>query len=589
MFNPNNLSMKALINSVNGINQKSTLPSLALWDAKSVVFALISACKIDISCLFCKETLLCFYKILKFRFNQRFLKFALCFLGLIFCSNAFASNDSEKKHLNFACYKYSDYIDPSVNVNSSWCGVRYGITECLFKFDENTIARPNLAEVIDISEDHKTWTIRLFENIKFSNGKPVTASAVVASFERLYKETDASQGGKGNSNPDGYLIYESLSANDQERTVTFKLKQPTNNLMGILSYPYFVIIDVNELEPHVIGTGPYAIQTDNMGVHMDLVKNEHYRTNVPFDTVSIFYVDDNTTKSIALQNGDVDVVENITSPDAIEEIAKNDGFYISTSAGVRTGNSYINFKNELGNDALRKAVIMALDTETMCNITVGGMYTSGFAVLPSSLPYNYDKLINPYPFNTEKAIKLLDDAKIIDTDGDGYRELNGQNINLNYIVYTSRNLNDFAQAVALQLEAIGIKTTVNIRDYDTALALQNAGEFDLVTANTMTVGVGDPQDFLGNWYSPNSVNYGYYKNEEYDKNYEALMVEFDLEKRIELITKLQQILIDDGANLVHGYYNSRMFSNKNKIDKAEIRAIDYYWLSTETLPHVISN
>lgn len=66
-----------------------------------------------------------------------------------------------------------------------------------------------------------------------------------------------------------------------------------------------------------------------------------------------------------------------------------------------------------------------------------------------------------------------------------------------------------------KLKEIGIGVTLNVSDYDTITALQNAGEFDLVTANTTTVGTGDPQDFLGGWYSGNSQNYGYYHNEKY--------------------------------------------------------------------------
>ncbi len=493
--------------------------------------------------------------------------------------------ETSATHLDFGCYKYSDSIDPVVNVNSSWGGVRYGITECLFKFDENVVAQPNLISEAVPSEDFKTWTLHLLDDLKFSNGNPVTPSAVVSSIERLYKETDASQGGKGNSNPEGYLIYDSITASDEDGTVTIVCSQPTANLAGILAYPYFAIIDTSVIDTQVIGTGPYKVDSDNVGINMEMSKNEHYRTDVPYDTVNVLYIDDNSTKSMALQSGDIDLAENITSADSLAELsAMPDDYYISTAAGVRTGNSYINFKSELANDDLRQAVMMALDDKTMCEITVGGMYTEGFSILPSSLSYNYDSLNNPYAFDKDAAIKILDDAGIVDTDGDGYRELDGQNIDLNYVAYTSRNLNDFAQAVALQLDEIGIKSTVNIRDYDTALALQNAGEFDLMTTNTITVGIGDPQDYLGNWYSVNSVNYGYYQNDEYDALYEELLVELDAERRIEIITELQQILIDDAATIVHGYYNSRMFSRTDSIAQAEIETIDYYWLTTDILP-----
>lgn len=303
-----------------------------------------------------------------------------------------------------------------------------------------------------------------------------------------------------------------------------------------------------------------------------------------FISVTIMFIDDSSTKSMALQSGDIDLVENITTASDIDKLSKNKDYYVSTSAGVRTGNSYINFNGVLANDTLRKAIIMSLDFETMCNTTVSGMYTAGFSVLPSSLSYNYDKLVNPYHYDVNKAKEMLDDANIIDTDGDGIREINGENININYIAYSSRSLNDFAQAIALQLEKIGIKVNVKVCDYDTATALQNAGEFDLITANTTTVGTGDPQDFLGGWYSKNSQSYGYYKNDEYDKLYEKLEVTMDIDTRKDIITKLQQILIDDSATIVHGYYNSRMISDTNKVKNAEISTVDYYWITTDISP-----
>ena len=57
------------------------------------------------------------------------------------------------------------------------------------------------------------------------------------------------------------------------------------------------------------------------------------------------------------------------------------------------------------------------------------------------------------------AKQILDEAGIVDTDGDGIRELDGQNINLRYISYENRLLNDFADAHAQYLAEIGIGVT----------------------------------------------------------------------------------------------------------------------------------
>lgn len=493
-----------------------------------------------------------------------------------------SSTQQTANHLNFGCYNYSDSIDPTVNVNSSWCGVRYGITECLFTFSSDVIPQPNICDTFNHSDDYKTWTLHIKDGVKFSNGNDVTATAVKNSIERLYAETNTELGGTGNSNPEGYLVYNSITADDTTGNVIIECETPVSNMTGILSYPYFAIVDTTVADTEIIGTGPYTVSSVNTGTSMELTKNENYHGGeVPLNSISVIFIEDSSTKSMALQNGDIDVVENITTSSDIEKLSADSSYYISTAAGVRTGSSYMNFNGVLANDALRQAIIMAIDSETLCNVVVGGMYTEGFSVLPSSLAYGYDTLDNPFAYNKEKAIKTLDDANIIDTDGDGYRELDGQNIDLNYIVYTSRNLNDFAEAISLTLAEIGIKITVNIRDYDTALALQNAGEFDIITSNSITVGTGDPQDFLGNWYSENSKSYGYYSNETYDTLYEQLMIETNSEKRTEIITELQQILIDDAANIIHGYYNSRMFSNSEKVTGAEIATIDYYWITTQ--------
>lgn len=491
-------------------------------------------------------------------------------------------------HLRFGCYNYSDSLDPATNVNSSWCGVRYGITECLFRFDGQVVAQPWLCDSYTVSEDYRTWTLHIREGVSFSNGRPVTASAVAASLERLYAETDADRGGTGNSNPEIYLTCQSLTADDAAGTVTVVCTSPTGNLPGILAYPYFAVIDVEEAEAEagaIVGTGPYRVESTESGVSLEMVRNEYYwNGEVPYDRVTVLFIEDSSTKSMALQSGDVDLVENVTTASDLEKLSQDDAYHVSTAAGVRTGNSYINFHGVLAHDALRQAVLMALDSQTMCETTVAGMYTAGISVLPSSLAYNYDQLTNPYPYDPAQAEALLDQAGIVDTDGDGIRELEGEELDLNYVAYTSRNLNEFAEAIALQLEQIGIGVTVTVCDYDTALALQNAGEFDLITANTTTVGTGDPQDFLGGWYSGNSQSYGYYQNEEYDRLYEELAVTLDADRRLELITRLQQILIDDAATIVHGYYNSRMLSRTDRVAGAEIATVDYYWLTTEIRP-----
>lgn len=501
------------------------------------------------------------------------------------CGGSSQQVSATNNHLKFGCYNYSDSFDPANNENSSWVSMRFALTEGLFRFSDKVVAEPNLCDSYKVSDDYTTWTLHIRKGVKFSNGNDVTPTAVKASIERLYKNTDTAQGGKGNSKPKGYLIYNSIVADDAAGTVTIVCSKPTSNIPGIMAHPYFSIIDASVADREIIGTGPYKVDSFKAGVSVEMSRNPHYwNGTAPYEKVTVMFINDSSTKAMALKKGDVDLVENITTASDVKTLSGDNAYYVSTAAGVRTANAYMNFHGVLKNDALRQAIMMTLDKQTMCDITTAGMYKPGISVLPSSLAYNYDKLTNPFPFNKQAAIALLDKAGIVDTDGDGWRELDGKMINLDHVAFTSRNLNDLAEAVALQLAEIGIKVKVNIRDYDTALALLKAGEFDLWTCNTLTVGVGDPQAYLGNWYSGNSGGFGYYSNPKYDAIFEQLMLEMNKDRRVELITQLQQILIDDAATIAYGYYNSRMFSRANKVAGADIATIDYYWLTTGIKP-----
>ena len=132
------------------------------------------------------------------------------------CGGLPSSNGEEPTHLNFGCYSYSDSLDPITTVNSSWAGMRYGILECLFRFDSQVVAQPWLCDTYELSDDYTTWTLHIREGVQFSNGNPVTPSAVQAAFERLYAETDADRGGTGNSNPEVYLPEPELTADEVE-------------------------------------------------------------------------------------------------------------------------------------------------------------------------------------------------------------------------------------------------------------------------------------------------------------------------------------------------------------------------------------
>jgi len=461
--------------------------------------------------------------------------------------------------------------------------MRYGVTECLVKFDDSMTLQPWLAESCDISDEHKTWTIKPEKGLKFSNGTDVTASAVVASLERTQKEGD-----QGTATPETYLEKTAkLTADDSANTVTIETETAYPDLRKNLAYPTMAIVDVNGTTDYtrgVIGTGPYAIEKYTDKVGYTLKANENYSEKVPFSAVEILFLGDATAKANALKGGQVMVTENIATASDLNELKSDPTYNVNVANGVRCGFSYVNFNGVLKNDALRQAVMMAIDGQTVADVTVGGLYTYGYSVLPSNLDYNYDKLTYKFGYDKAAAEKLLDDAGIKDTDGDGIREIDGQNIKLEWITYENRGLADMAQAGQQQLAEIGIDANVNVGDSESEWNKMVNGEYDLCSSNWTTVGTGDPTEYLANWNTGHKANYCNYSNAKFDEAYAQFLTEFDDQKRKELVTTMQQCLLDDAAVLVHGYYNSSMISNASKIANAPIHTADYYWITTEITP-----
>lgn len=477
-------------------------------------------------------------------------------------------------------------IDPAREINCAWNASRYGVSECLFKFDNAMNVVGTLCDSYTVSDDHTEWVFHIRDGVKFSDGCDLTAEAVKASFDRLYEA-----GPSGSSAPQKYLEAEAeITADNATGNVTVKTTKPYVDLTKNLAYPVMAILDVahtTDYDHAAIGTGPYIATNFREEVGYTMVANPYYWDgDVPYASIELLYMGDASAKAMALQSGQLDLAENVTNINDLRNLQADPNFTVTIANGVRTGLAHMNMAEGrlLSNKTLRQAVLMALDDETMCSTTVGGLYTSGFSVLPSNLDYGYDNLNDPYPFDPDAAVKLLDDAGIVDTNGDGIRELNGQEVVLHYVTYPNRCLNDFAEAIQQQLTAIGIGVDLEIGDSARQWDSYQSGDFDLNGSNWTTVGTGDPTEYMAAWCSTSGADYCGYKNAEYDALFEKLSTTFDNDARRDIIQQMQQILIDDAAAIVHGYYNSSMISRNATIGGAAIHTADYYWVTTEIYP-----
>lgn len=495
---------------------------------------------------------------------------------------------AEKTQLNVAT-ELMNAAQITWDLSYSWFVMRWGVTECLIKNADDGSFEPWLATDWSVSDDGLTWTFQLRDDVKFSNGNPMTATSVKESIENLYTLQDPENGGTGDIQ--SFMTYTSIEADDGANTIAITTTNQQPDMLGVMAYPMMGVIDVaasleegrnTEIEG-VIGTGPYVYTSFTQDHDIQLAKNEYYwGGEVPFETVNILKVSESATRSMSLQDGSADMAINISATDrTVLEASGN--YEISLVSGSRDGYYHINFDGPLGNDALRKALHMAVDGETICNISTQGAYTYGYTPLSPTYDFGSDTIEDPYPYDPEAAMALLDEAGIVDTDNDGYRELDGENISLSIVTTSSRQMDVIANAVAISMEAIGVHTEVVPVDSQNEYMM--SGKFDLVNSNEMVMPTGDPTGFLRHWYSKlgTDIDYSRYENEEYDALYEELSTEMDETRRKEIVTRMQEILVEDAVLLMGGYYNFNICASST-ITGVYNPTCDFYWITSDIKP-----
>ena len=492
------------------------------------------------------------------------------------------SSSVDKGVLKVGVTNFADTLEPTQNF-FGWVVMRYGLGECLTKFDEKMNVQPWLAESWSISDDHTTWTFKIREGVKFSNGNPLTADAVKKSIERAFEK---------NNRAATFFKYKEIKAEGQ--TLTIVTEKPMPNMPGFLADPLFIIVDTSAegsrdfAKEGPICTGPYMVESF-VKEKAVMKKNPNYWDGeVPFETVEIPSIDDPNTRAMALQSGEVDMAVNIAAGD-MDTFRGNDKFFVDEISSLRTVLARLNHKGILKDDKVRAALICGCDRETYNNVLLKGTFLPGTAPVPPSMDYGFDQLTDPNAYNPERAAKLLDEAGWKDTNGDGIREKDGQPLKLDFVVYNSRaELPLYAEAVQADLKKLGFDINIKTVDYNLVDQMGIKGEYDLLISNITTANTGDPEIFLS-WYwktnhnGDNPQNGSGYSNPALDTKFNELAAEFDKSKRRQLIIDIQQILLNDGAALFLGYPQTNIVSNK-ALANVKMYPSDYYWITNIIKP-----
>ncbi len=508
---------------------------------------------------------------------------AAAMIGLLaFAAAGCGGGDKKAEHKDtakFGVTNFADSLEPTDNY-FGWVVMRYGLGECLVKFDKKMNSTPWLADKWQISDDKLTWTFHINDKACFSNGTKLTGELAAASILRTFEKA-----------PRAKSMFEYESIKGEGQNVIIKTKHPVPTLPGMLGDPLFIIVDTQTIKDRdtakqgPICTGPYAVKSYTKA-KAEMVKNEKYWDGeVPFKAVDILTIDDPNTRAMALQKGEIDFAINIAAGD-LQLFNNKDKYNISSIASLRDVLARLNVRPErpLGDLKVRQALLRSLDRVTYNKVLLKDTFVPGGPYLPPSVDYGYDQLYkeDPNQYNVESAKKLLAEAGWKDTNGDGYVDKNGKNLELDFVFYSGRaELPLYAEATQADAKKVGIKVNLKNVDYNVLDGIGRKGDYDLLISNVLCLQAGDPEVFMNMYLKTGQEQNGSgYSNPEYDALSDKLGVEFDPAKRRELIIQMQKVILNDAASLVFGHPQTNMVSNKS-IANAEILPCDYYWLTKD--------
>lgn len=462
--------------------------------------------------------------------------------------------------------------------NQLYCG--------LVQLDSNLNVKPCIAKSYNISEDRRTYTFTLRDDVYFHKdismpkAERVTAKDFVYSFNRIVDPKVASPGTWifEHIKKDNTGSYAFSAPNDT--TFVVELKEPFAPFLGLLSMPYAYVVPRKAVEyygqdfrKHPVGCGPFSFKFWKEGVKLVLVKNDNYfekdsiGNRLPYlDAVNITFIVDKQSVFLEFIKGNIDFISGI-DPNYKDEILTRKGtlqpkyqnkINLITQPYLNTEyfGFYLDDKSSiLTNKLIRQAINYGFDRQKMIkylrnNIGIAGNYGM---VPPSLLENNYANNNHHYEYNPKKARKLLEQS--------GYYK----NRPIIKLSTTSAYL-DLCKYIQQQLILIGMNIKLDITPPAELREMMAQGK-SVWFRGSWIADYPDAENYLSLFYSknfaPSGPNYTHFSNKLYDKLYEQSIRETDLAKRQKLYSQMNDIIIDEAPVVVLYYDRVLRFTQKN--------------------------
>lgn len=500
-----------------------------------------------------------------------------------------------------------DDMHPTNGTSASRSEINLYTQMTLVQTDFRTLGlKPLLAKSLpELSADNLSYTYELKDNVKWDDGKPMTAEDVIFTFKANKCPLT--------NNPANKPYLENLKDiivdKQDPNKITLQMKrQYIQNITFLADYP---IMQRSFFDPKNIlakytfaqfddpsfkadtradlsawgtefndpkysrdpkfmpGLGPYKFSQWEPGQTITLTQKDNYwakGSDDPYFTAFpekiIFKINKDANSQLLEFKSQAMDASTYLSTKTLMELQKDDNFnknynsrftdtYNYQYVAMNTKPDGITQKKFFDDVRVRKAMAYLVPVEDINKVVNKGRNKRMVGPV-SPLKPEYNTELKLIPFDLEKAKQLLDEAGWKDTDGDNIRDkvVDGQKIQLSFglnFMTTQIEWKDMAQMISEAMYKAGVKA--NLTPLDFAVLYDNAKnhKFDMMIA--AWAGNAAPEDFTQIWHSSSwaskGSNYAGFGNTESDALIDSIKFAVDDSKRIELVKKLQALIYED--------------------------------------------
>lgn len=409
----------------------------------------------------------------------------------------------------------------------------------LFKRDKQLGMENDLATEYEVSPDRLTWTVKIRDDAKFSDGEKLSAEDVVYTYEKA----------KNSGSSIDLTSLNSIKAVD-EYTVEFKLKEPQSTFIEKMASIGIVPKHAHneDFSENPIGSGPYEFVQWDKGQQVIAKVNENYYGDKPnIEKLTMVFLEDDAAYA-AVKSGEVDIAsipgafaKNDVEGKKIIELDSIETYGIEfpmQKSGEKNKNGYPIGNNVTSDKAIREALNYAINRQELVDGVLEGfgeMSTTGL----EKMPWLNEETKLTGDGDIEKAKKILSDGGWKDTDSDGILEKDETKAEFKLLYTDGKYRQELGLAVVEVAKQIGIKIDLEAKTWDTIEPEINSQPV------LFGWGSGDPSE-LNYLYSSDVIgvgvpwnNAGYYKNEKVDKYIKQALQSEDEKEAIEFWKKAQ--------------------------------------------------